>query len=371
MQLSTACVGRDNNLNLLRFTAASAVLVSHSFVLSSGLKESEPLQTALATTPGAIAVDAFFVVSGFLVTASLIKSESAIDYCWSRMLRILPGLLTMLLVTAFVLGPSVTSLTREDYFKCSQCYVYVLRSVTLFINVGYVLPGVFNENPYPNTVNGSLWTIPCETRMCTVLLGAWIVSTRPRLRSVVLFKTIVVMFAVVSGFVVLAIHVRGLEKPSSLGLLFMFFTGSSFYILRRSVRLSVPLFAFCCIAIFGSCFVSKNAFCVVYMLTNAYVVLFLAFVPGGTVRHFNLVGDYSYGVYLYSFPVQQTVAYMIPGVSLVEMVALSGVATLLFAMLSWHLVEKQALKARPFMVRMTRRLLVRAIHFDDHSMRET
>jgi peptidoglycan/LPS O-acetylase OafA/YrhL len=72
-------------------------------------------------------------------------------------------------------------------------------------------------------------------------------------------------------------------------------------------------------------------------------LLFIEFVSSGTIRKYNRVGDYSYGVNIYSFPVQQTVAALIPMVSVSLMVLISAPPTLLLAMLSWHLLERRAL----------------------------
>jgi peptidoglycan/LPS O-acetylase OafA/YrhL len=73
------------------------------------------------------------------------------------------------------------------------------------------------------------------------------------------------------------------------------------------------------------------------------LVLALAYLPGGFIRHFNRFGDYSYGLYIYAFPVQQSIAALIPGVGVAAMIALSFVVSLLLSIMSWHLIEKRAL----------------------------
>ena len=76
MHLSDFTAGRDNNFNLIRMAAALAVLVSHAFALAIGKSAAEPFQALLGMTMGSIAVDVFFLTSGFLVTASLLSRES-------------------------------------------------------------------------------------------------------------------------------------------------------------------------------------------------------------------------------------------------------------------------------------------------------
>ena len=79
--------GRDNNFNLIRFCAAFAVLISHSFAIATGSGSAEPMRHTLGLTWAYIAVDVFFLTSGFLVTASLISRQSAVGFAWARALR--------------------------------------------------------------------------------------------------------------------------------------------------------------------------------------------------------------------------------------------------------------------------------------------
>ena len=102
---------RDNNFTLIRFIAASLVLFSHSFALSVGTASAEPLHTSLHITFGQIAVDVFFLTSGFLVTASLLARGSIKTFAKARCLRIYPGLIVAVLLTTLVIGWRFTVLT--------------------------------------------------------------------------------------------------------------------------------------------------------------------------------------------------------------------------------------------------------------------
>jgi len=156
MMLSSVTQGRNNNFNLVRIVAALAVLVTHSFALSSGNPDDEPLRQTLDMTLGSIAVDVFFVTSGLLVTASLLRSESVAAFAWSRCLRIFPGLLVMLLLTVFVVCPLFTTLPLVSYLLDLQTRTYLIKGATLVAGIVDRLPGLFENNPYPGTVNGSL-----------------------------------------------------------------------------------------------------------------------------------------------------------------------------------------------------------------------
>ena len=111
------------------------------------------------------------------------------------------------------------------------------------------------------------------------------------------------------------------------------------------------------IALLSSAIINKYAFLVVYELTIAYVVFYIAYIPSGRIKKYNLVGDYSYGVYIYAFPVQQTVAALVPGVSVFSMMLISASATLILGVLSWHLLERHALGLKRLYVGKTNRIL--------------
>ena len=359
MRLSELIGDRNNNLNLVRITAAMAVLVTHSFALTLG-PNAEPLRQHLGTTLGTIAVDVFFVASGFLVTFSLAKRQSVLEFVLARALRILPALFVMLLLSVAVLGPAFTALPLADYFADRRVATYLIKGATLVTGIEFELPGVFLRNPYPAVVNGSLWTLPWEVAMYGLLLLAWIgakfSSTLPRSFSA--FKLLVFAIVVASGVVVVAAHWRGEDKYHS-ELYFMFFSGAAAYLLRHRIVLSWPSFWTIALALLISA-LHRQSFFVVYHLAIAYLVLFIAFVPQGAVRHYNRVGDYSYGVYIYAFPVQQAAVAWWPQLTVLEMMGASALATLALAAASWHLVEHRALAAKSRLVARARMLFRRA-----------
>jgi peptidoglycan/LPS O-acetylase OafA/YrhL len=89
-----------------------------------------------------------------------------------------------------------------------------------------------------------------------------------------------------------------------------------------------------------------NAYFIICNALLAYTVLYISFVPSGRIRAFNRIGDYSYGMYIYAFPVQQSLAASVPGLDAKAMFFSSFAITFLFAFLSWHVIEKQMLKKK-------------------------
>lgn len=362
MKLAHYTQGRDNNFNLVRIIAAFAVLVSHSFALALGsmVEFAEPLKKSLDVTLGSIAVDLFFIASGFLVTGSLLTRKSIVEFLWARLLRIFPALLVMVLLIVFGLGVYFTALPYSTYFADSKTYLFLVKNSTLLAGFAQKLPGVFLGNPVPNVVNGSLWSMPYEVRMYALLAILWTVARLAKQRRFLAFEWALVSIALAAGiwklFGYSAADVLDSGQGRLARLLFAFFSGATFYVLKERITLSRPLFWLLLGALLASA-LDRRAFFVVYSLAAPYLLFYFAYVPAGFIRRYNRVGDYSYGVYIYAFPVQQSVAALIPQVSVLSMFLLSATITLTLAVLSWHFLERHALDLKGFYVGHTRRLL--------------
>ena len=346
--LSTYTNNRDNNFNLLRFIAASLVLFTHSFPLALGSGAVEPLSGILGMTMGSIAVDIFFVTSGFLIAGSFFNRKNIIAFIWARILRIYPALIVAILFCVFVVGLFFTENALPDYLSDSQTYKFLKRNMTLFWGVKYHLPGVFAENPYQDVVNGSLWTLPYEVKMYALLAltGSVLISFQKRFNKSILkaFFLIIVVIAIMANIIN---HFYSFTSVYFIHLFSMFFAGTVFYLYRDKIYLSSVVFFIILIGLlFLLTIACKDLFFILYCVVFPYLVFYLAYVPSGRIRSFNKVGDYSYGIYIYAFPVQQSVAALLPGVSVASMILLSFVFTLMLSFLSWHLIEKKFLKMK-------------------------
>ncbi|XJC75792.1 acyltransferase family protein [Delftia tsuruhatensis] len=154
----------SNNFDFLRIFAASLVLYSHHYALS-GLPTSGLLGMY---TWGGVAVLIFFSISGYLVAQSWFADPHIGRFFLRRILRIWPALTFIVIFCTFILGPSVTTLSMQDYFGHPETLGYLKL---LYMETRFTLPGVFQNNPALPTVNGSLWTIPYEV-ICYILLGS-------------------------------------------------------------------------------------------------------------------------------------------------------------------------------------------------------
>jgi len=156
---SGAVYSRQNAFDFLRVAAALAVLLSHSFPIV-GLQEPTPVA---GLTMGKLAVAVFFAISGYLVCQSWQTDPHVGRFAARRALRIFPGLLVMLLLTVLVLGPALTEVRLSEYFGAGATRKSLLYGA---LGLGsFPLPGLFEHNPMPGGVNGSLWTIKYELLM--------------------------------------------------------------------------------------------------------------------------------------------------------------------------------------------------------------
>lgn len=300
---------RDNNFNLIRMAAAFAVLVSHSFALTQGI-DAQPAIHGIRL--GAFAVDVFFVTSGYLVTASVMR-RPVVEFVAARMLRIYPALIVAVSLTVLV-----AYLHTGDV-----AFDYWVRNALLVPGAPGTIAGVFEHNPSAG-VNGSLWTLPYEVRMYAALLVLWLATRRwflyttPALAALCLAAELVLRWPLTH-------------------LAWMFFAGASLYVLNA--RVSFPIAA-TLLALATLALIDAFSFRLAYLLYLPYIVIVAAHVPGLTA--YNRLGDYSYGLYIYAFPVQQV--WVAAGVTNpLAVLALATITTLPLAVLSWHLVERRAL----------------------------
>jgi peptidoglycan/LPS O-acetylase OafA/YrhL len=333
--------GRDNNFNLIRFIAAYAVLVVHGLALIK-VDPNNALVGIKNFNAAAAALDVFFFTSGFLVTGSLFGRANIIDFAWARVMRIFPALWVMLLVTTTALGLFVGALSAHDFFASPVTHEYVMRGATLVNGVKFELPGVFQNNPASSEVNRSLWTLPIEWRLYEYLAAAWVIlALRPQWRARA--------FRYATPAVALALTVAALryfylhgQREVALVPQAMFFYGAAMQLWRDRIKLSI-LRLLVLLGALGLATVNKDVFHPVYMAVLGPVTLHFAYLFGGPIRAYNRIGDYSYGVYIYAFPIQQTLVAFIPGLTAVQMTLYASALALLCAVLSWHLLERPAL----------------------------
>jgi peptidoglycan/LPS O-acetylase OafA/YrhL len=324
---------RGNNFNLIRLVAAAAVIYGHAGVVLGDGTPDFFLRLIGYKFIGGLAVDVFFVLSGFLIAASAQSGQGFSYYIASRVLRIYPALLVCVILSITVLGTHFSN--GFEFFSASTWrYLWVNASA---VNTEYFLPGVFSGRP-DKAVNGSLWSIPVELRMYLLvgllyLLG---VLARPALFNLLFFGCALLAYFKPSAFEPLLLH------PSHLHVVAMFSVGVFYWINRNAVPVQPWILL---LMLFGAAAVHGTPkFAVAYMVLVPYALWCLAFAPG--LLWFNRIGDYSYGLYLYGWPVQQCWAALFPSATIMQNTFLSISAATLLAAASWRWVERPSLRLK-------------------------
>jgi peptidoglycan/LPS O-acetylase OafA/YrhL len=323
--------------NLVRLIAAVSVLVSHSFPLTG----SGPDPIVLFAPLGEIAVSIFFVLSGYFIYRSSINRDTK-SYILLRIGRLFPGLIFVNFVSALFLFPVFSSYSFKDYLSLRSdgplSYVF-FNSILLFglqANIGDLLSSL----PYPSVINGSLWTLPTEFK-CYLLLGFLAILGR-RVKSRIPFFVVSTLICILYFSVSLKfVNFNGLPL-TSLRLIVIFLSGA----LLASLNFRLPQNAFLILAI--SCalvFISLQYIEVLEPFIYV-VIIFLVHIstPNFAKRfHFFKDFDYSYGFYLWAFPIQQLIMHSQLTNSAFILILIAIPICFLFAGISWHLVEKPIL----------------------------
>lgn len=332
----------DDNFLLLRALAASLVIYGHSYAMVQAGGPPELFSwLGWSVYSGQIAVDLFFAISGFLVTGSFLRRHNLFEFLWARALRIYPAYLFCLLACAFVLGPLLTALPLHDYLRDPATSGYVLKNLRLDIDMAWDLPGVFTDNPRRSTINGSIWTLPAEIRMYlwVATLGVLGVLARRWLANFVLPALFVL------GFFVAPVYLLTVPQPQYLRLAAFFLAGAFCYINRDRIPASGWL-------VLGAAVLTwllRQTFFYDFAFGFAEVCFVFWFAYRVRWQGYNRFGDYSYGIYLWGFPMQQLVAHGLPATIPLVNAALSLPLAIAMAVVSWHFVEKPAitLKSTP------------------------
>jgi peptidoglycan/LPS O-acetylase OafA/YrhL len=328
---------RDNNFDALRLVAATLVILSHSWALTRSVVDPVVVLTQGHVYAGELGVWVFFAMSGYLVTLSFVHRRSPWAFAEARALRIYPALCIAVAFGVFA-GALATTLPLRDYLSDTATWAYFNRN--LQFDIRFDLPGVFAHNPFPNAVNGSLWTLPLEAMMYVVvaILGVATLLAKRRAAGAVLVVAIAVLIA----------------QPTWLGSLPM--VGSMLYavpaiafllgMLMALFRERIPSRGDIALALLAAGVISVRRWPEVATLyacfAASYCTFWLAF-PRVRVRIPESVGDVSYGLYVYAFPVQQLVVWLHPAIGPWGLFCAAFPATFLLAWFSWHLVEKPAL----------------------------
>jgi peptidoglycan/LPS O-acetylase OafA/YrhL len=328
----------DNNFLFLRLIAATLVVYGHSFALA---QHCNACRDAVGywfryRYSGDLGLHIFFVISGFLVTASFCNRKSLGEFVKARLLRIYPAVFICTLLMVF-LGALLTTRDAASYWLSSQMHSFFFHNSTLR-GIAFKLPGVFEEMKFGGAMNGSLWSLPVELRLYVIVAGLGLLGAfRNRATTNIVFSVIVcaALFAPHYLFFFKAV-------PANLRVGAFFLCGAALYTNRNSVPLHWS--ALLALILTAIAVHETPAFDWIAGAVIAYGVFFIAFAK--KIYLPKVIKDYSYGIYLYAWPVQQLTAYLAPTWGPYRMAACSIVISWVLGALSWHLIERPALKLK-------------------------
>ncbi len=335
-----------NNFDFLRFVAASLVIISHSVPLSNNGIEILAYLSKNQETFGGLAVGIFFIISGYLICASFIRTNNLIKYFVARILRIFPALIVVVLIATFIVGPIATNLSLKDYLFNSYTWSY-LKTITLY-PIQFSLPGViFSEGKHGVGINGSLWTLSYEFT-CYILVALLGILKLLR-KEIILFLFIIFIFSIqfsdnifpnskTSTFLLPYISQFYFIKLSG-----WFLSGMVFYLYKDTIEYNFRYFIIS-VFIFLLCLHYGVGYKIIFPTFGAYIIFYIAFCKRIKLQNFSKYGDFSYGIYIYGFMIQQCVVRLFGGRMDAKVNVLIALPiAIICGVLSWHIIEKRCL----------------------------
>lgn len=339
---------RNNSFDDLRFILACLVLYVHSYALlygENGGTDPWTVWTHFQLSPGTLAVYGFFVLSGFFMIQSWEATASLWQYTKNRILRIVPAFWLSLFVSSFVLVPLIST-NSEIWTLNAGSSVYFFFKSAIFQSLGaaWTINGVFPNNPLADNINGSMWTLKYEVFLYFFLPVVLYFTHQKRhfiLAGTVVLASLCLAFSA-NGFILFS----GLGSDEYFKLLVLttfFYYGVLLYLYKENIIVSKRL-----IVLFGVIFIA-SFFLGNLKLTTLFIFPYLLLVAGSFVKihWFSRMGDYSYGMYIYAFPVQQTLVHFYAHeLTAPTLFVGSFFITLGLSIASWHLVEKRVLRMK-------------------------
>jgi peptidoglycan/LPS O-acetylase OafA/YrhL len=334
---------RSNSIGFLRLFFAAVVVWSHAFGLG-GFGADWISAAASSLSAGYLAVAGFFVLSGFLITRSFETVDNGARFLWHRLLRIFPGFLVCLVVTAFVIAPLGflhQHETLNGYLAASPSPSgFVTHNAFLAVKQ-LTIGTMLNALPQPRDLNGSLWTLQWEFLCYLSVMGIGIVGLLKRWRVVTLCALVAIFIADA-----VALSISPLDRTPFVIVVVQlgsfFWMGGCAYLFRDRIPMNGWAALVCAIAVAIALPIRGYAFMAPCF---SYVVLYAArCLP---IRSFDRRVDLSYGLYIYAYPIQQILAvYRVNSLGYMVYLLAGAFGATLFAAASWYVVERPSLSLK-------------------------
>ncbi|RYF44610.1 MAG: acyltransferase, partial [Cytophagaceae bacterium] len=335
----------ENAFGFLRLLFASLVIVSHTIEVHDGNARREPLTRLFGTiTFGQFAVAGFFLISGFLITASYLKSPSPADYMRKRITRIYPGFIICSVICMVAFGP----LGGGDP-PVGVKHAVIAPIIRALILCPPVMDNVFLGSHYAH-LNGAAWTIQYEL-LCYIVvlaLGTLGMIDKPIIIIVLSALCLVLTSAAPQGIseflnsLPLGSLVFQGDRIAIIRLTGLFLAGSSFYLIQHLIPISRAAAATSAVLLCGTLSYQPLVYLGMAVFGSYLIFAVAAFGTGTVLEKINNKNDISYGLYLYAWPIGLLLLWWHVSSSLWIIGGLTMLIASAAGAVSWFIVEKPA-----------------------------
>jgi peptidoglycan/LPS O-acetylase OafA/YrhL len=349
---------KTNHFGYLRLAFASLVIAAHAPEIYDGNRNHELLTRVFGTLSfGELAVDSFFIISGFLITSSYLNTNNNIGYLVKRIARIYPGFLV-----CYLLCVTLVAYWGGGYAAGGWVDVFRLFIRAIFLQPPDVGP-VFAGTPFP-VLNGASWTIVYEFRCYLLILGLGMLRLLDR--KWLILSLSLAMIAASACFerkyvpytpeaVSQSIESLGLvlefkgylvgEMRTNIRFVGLFLAGASFFLFYKKLCFSRRIAALC-VTVLIACLFFRPLVSLSIAFLWGYVILFASRVgDNGILAKINNKTDISYGVYLYAWPINKLILSQFPAIGIVPSGVLTFAGAVIAGYVSWVLIERPVLDA--------------------------
>ncbi|UOQ59913.1 acyltransferase [Leucobacter rhizosphaerae] len=322
-----------SNLQAIRIIAAFLILLRHSFVV---LGDDSPLAGVRIPSIG---IWVFFTISGYLLPGSWVRHPHLGHFLRARLRRLMPSLAVVVAASALILGPILSWLPASDYFSHPTTWAYFSN---LVFQPSYFLPGVFEDNPYPNAVNGSIWSLPPQALTYALIPIVFLMKARGwRIAGWAALLAFAVWDNLNGTFEQTVVW--GSNVSQALIVIGFFAAGALIRELRVPLRLSVTAVLVVLLIIGMALLPGANYLLMCLVIPYGIITISLQSWPG--LRAVNRFPDISYGVFLVGFPVQQTVIATLPDINPYLSIGLTVVVSTVLALFLELCVDRPIVRA--------------------------
>tara|TARA_R110002095_G_scaffold187168_2_gene164432 strand:- start:370 stop:1464 length:1095 start_codon:yes stop_codon:yes gene_type:complete len=335
---------KSNTFTAMRIVFALVVVYAHAVLIPMGLPYHGVWPEFVDATVQ-LALDGFFILSGYMITASLLHRPEMQSFTASRVLRIFPGLIAAVLLMWLVVGPLFTDLSLADYWTHAQTLQFPLMVISQADPLAG-LPEVFNASPIGGTMNGALWTIRYEL---LAYLGVGLLAAVGLYRN----RSLILVWAGLAAAAGVLYQMFGysgigegtIGSMARFGPAFMI--GAGFYAARDQLPLSAGYVGLALLAAIASQGTALGP--VMLQIALAWLYLWVGFldVPGRIGKALREVEDVSYGIYILHWPLGMMAFALIPGIGANALFAIMTVSAIAAGWVMRVTIEKPALALKP------------------------